>query len=131
MRSLTWTALGCWLLASCSFLAGDDNGQVLKGGDIHVLVAPPASGGEDARVGGRLTLVGDCLGIDQDVALWPSGTSIKSSDPLVIEVPGFGSLEIGDIVEGAGGYTTVALHSGEPEVPEACTATGIVNIRYE
>lgn len=113
-------------LSSCG-----ESGHVLEAAGKYVLVAAPADGGDDSAVGGTVRMVGDCLGIDDAVAIWPSGTSVESENPLIIKVPGEGRVEIGDKLEGAGG----TLGSGDPpddlDIPDTCASTTLVTYRAE
>jgi hypothetical protein len=93
------------LLSGC----GDRDGGVLRSKGSFVLVG--ASGEPrklpHATITGRVSIVGDCLGIngsavDGATVIWPHGTTITADDPLTIEVPGLGSLRVGDGVDGSG-----------------------------
>ena len=93
------------LLSGC----GDQGGQVLRSGSTFVLVG--ASGEvrklPHSSIMGRVSIVGDCLGIngsavDGATVIWPHGTKITADDPLTIDVPGLGSLRVGDAVVGSG-----------------------------
>jgi len=93
------------LLSGC----GDQDGRVLRSGGSFVLVG---AYGETPRlphatITGTVSIVGDCLGIngsavDGATVIWPHGTKITAEDPLTIDVPGLGSLRIGDPVDGSG-----------------------------
>jgi len=93
------------LLSGC----GDRDGRVLRSGGSFVLVG--ASGETrklpHANITGRVSIVGDCLGIqgatvDGATVIWPHGTKITADDPLTIDVPSLGSLRVGDYVGGLG-----------------------------
>lgn len=118
------------LLGACS---SDDAPRVLRTPDAAVLVAAPADGGDDAMVSGEVTVVDGCLGINDDVAVWPSGTQVTDPDGPVIEVPQLGTITVGDHVEGAGGYMRARdLHDEHsPAVPDSCIEAGLVVYRPE
>jgi hypothetical protein len=93
------------LLSGC----GDHDGHVLRSGSAFVLVGAS----DEARrlphstITGRVSIVGGCLGIngsavDGATVIWPHGTKITAEDPLTIDVPGLGSLRVGDGVDGSG-----------------------------
>lgn len=50
--------------------------------------------------------------------VWPSGTSVETTDPLVIELPSGEQVREGDQVSGGGGYPYA--DTLDIEVPEAC-----------
>jgi hypothetical protein len=110
------------VLAGCG---GGINGQTVGDGDLHFFVHGGGllpRGGQDAEVGGTLTTGDGCVMLDQDgnrfPVVWPRGTSVEATDPLVIELPSGEQLREGDQVSGGGGYPYAdAL---DIEVPEAC-----------
>ena len=57
----------------------------------------------DAGHGGRLEVVGGCLGAGGWVIVWPHGTDVVEEDPLRIEVPDYGTFGLGDDVQVGGG----------------------------
>lgn len=79
-----------------------------------------SSDGMAAEVVGTLTTGNGCVLLDQDgnrfPVVWPNGTSVEGTDPLVIELPSGEELREGDRVSGAGGY----LKDLDIDVPEAC-----------
>lgn len=81
-----------------------------------------SSGGMDAAVVGTLTTADGCVLLDQDgnrsPVVWPSGTSVEATDPLVIELPSGEQLREGDQVSGGGGYLNA--DTLDIDVPEAC-----------
>ena len=127
------TSLLCFaLLVACG--SGDEP-QVLETSDAAVLVAAPADSGFDAGVTGEVTIVDGCLGIGDNVAVWPFGTRVTDSDGPVIDVPDLGTITVGDRVAGAGGFLGAgegALNDGRtPTVPDSCTEAGLVTFRAE
>ena len=86
------------LLAACGA------GEVIPAGDVTVLVSERTGGGMDALGGGRLEVVGGCLGAGGYVIVWPHGTEVVDDHPLTIEVPGHGTYDLGDEVEVGGGF---------------------------
>jgi hypothetical protein len=88
----------------------------------------------DALGGGRLEVVGGCLGANDYVIVWPHGTEVVEENPLTIRIPDNGDFALGDKVEVAGGF--VLEHSSETvapgpyevadvEVPAECAAHDI------
>ncbi len=118
------------MLSGCS---GDDSAHVLQAANVAVLVGAPADGGDDAAVTGTVTIIDGCLGIDNDVAVWPAGTKIVEAEGPVIDVPDLGSVRVGDRVEGAGGYLSARDLTGEqsPPLPTTCGDASIVVYRPE
>lgn len=86
------------LLAGCSGSA-----KVIEAGDVTVLVSERPDGGSDALGGGRLEVLDGCLGAGGAVVVWPHGTRVQRSDPLSVQVPGSGTVGLGDEVSFAGG----------------------------
>ena len=109
-------------LAGCG---GDINGQTVGDEDLHFFVHQGGllpRGGQDAEVGGTLATGDGCVMLDQDgnrlPVVWPSGTSVEGTDPLVVELPSGEQLREGDQVRGGGGYPyadTLGL-----EIPQSC-----------
>lgn len=116
------------LAAMMMVLAGCGGGideQTVGDGDLHFFVHGGGllpSGGEDAEVGGTLTTGGGCVMLGQDgnrfPVVWPSGTSVEATDPLVLELPSGEPLREGDQVSGGGGYPYA--DTLDIEVPDAC-----------
>ena len=69
----------------------------------------------EALGGGELQNVGGCLGADGSVIVWPHGTQVLEQDPLLVDIPGYGSFRIGDRVRVGGGY--VLKHSSDEVEP--------------
>jgi len=93
------------LAASATFtLLGGCGGQVISAGDVTVLVSEFPSGGMDADGGGRLEVLGGCLGASGSVIVWPHGTRVVDDDTLTIEVPDNGTFGLGDEVQLGGGW---------------------------
>jgi hypothetical protein len=99
-------------------------------GDTFVLL-DSSTLGLDARVSGKVSLVGDCLGIDNTVVLWPAMTQVVSQDPLVVELPNAGRVRVGDTVQGAGGRVDAATHGEGVEVPNSCGTGRVMTFRAE
>ena len=122
------SAAGLTLLSGCG-----GAGEVIATGDDVVLVSERTGDGMDAMGGGRLEMVGGCLGADGVVIVWPHGTEVVGDDPLTVDIPDYGTFTVGDEVRVGGGY--VLEHSSddiEPgpyqiagvTVPEACAKHG-------
>ena len=126
------------LLAGC----GNQDGRVLRSGSTFVLVGAS----DEARklphstITGRVSIVGDCLGIngaavDAATVIWPHGTKITADNPLTIEVPGLGNLRVGDGVDGSGDQFVNHrpgqehldyLPKGIDRVPTGCRANQVI-----
>ncbi|WP_346619928.1 hypothetical protein [Blastococcus montanus] len=105
------------LLVACG------GGEAVSAGDVTVLVSEPADAGMDALGGGRLEVVGGCLGAGGYVIVWPSGTEVVNDDPLTIDIPGQGTYGLGDEVEVAGGF--VLEHSSRDVEPGPFDVAGV------
>ena len=90
-------------LMICLGLTGSA-GKVVVAGDVSVLVSERATSGMDALGGGRLEVVGGCLGAPGSVIVWPYGTKVVNEDPLTIEIPDNGTFTLGEEVRVGGGY---------------------------
>lgn len=127
--------LGAALLSACgdSSDPGEGGPDLIETPDAAVLVAAPADGGNDASIAGAVTIVDGCLGIGDNVAVWPSGTRVTEPEGPVIDVPNLGSITIGDHVEGAGGYMPAKRFDDvwSPSVPDSCVGAGLVVYRPE
>lgn len=113
------------LLAGCGGEA-----HVLQAGEIRVLVGERTSSGSDAQLIGALTDVSGCLGVDDVAVVWPHGTEVVSQDPLAVDVPGSGRVELGDPVELGGGMVVEGPQAepvsvGDLVVPDACAEHGV------
>jgi hypothetical protein len=88
-----------------------------------VLVSQRAAGGMDALGGGRVEVVGGCLGASGSVIVWRHGTEVVKDDPLTIDIPNYGTFAFGDQVEVGGGY--VAKHSSDNVEPGPYQVGGV------
>ncbi len=110
-------------LASCG-----DSAKVLSNGDARILVGSD-DGNNMAGIGfgGRVSMVGGCLGLDDSVVIWPPGTRVVSGDPLTIDVPGLGSVAVGDSIGGGG----LDYEGREPpnglQIPPSCEGQSLVS----
>ena len=98
-------------------------GEVISGGEVTVLVSEPADGGMDALGGGRLEVVGGCLGASGVVMIWPHGTKVVTEEPLTIDIPSHGTFALGDDVQVVGGL--VLEHSFADVEPGTYRAGGV------
>lgn len=96
-----------------------------------LLTHPTSAFGRDALVTGTLTLLGNCVGIGDAVAIWPNGTTVLNDAPLTLDVPGLGTVRGGDEVNGAGGYFDVATDNVDVDIPASCGTTQAVTFRVE
>lgn len=122
-RPLARPALPLLVVAALTPLVAGCGGEVISAGGVTVLVAERASGGDDALGGGRLEVVGGCLGASGSVIVWPHGTDVVDEDPLTIEIPGRGTFGLGDEVEVPGGY--VLEHSSRDVEPGPYRVGGV------
>jgi hypothetical protein len=58
--------------------------------------------------------------------IWPQGTRIASDDPMTIDVPGLGTLTIGDQVAGGGVEYGNRLPEGIDAIPSGCPTDEMV-----
>ena len=88
----------------------------------HSRTLRPASGGMAAEVTGALTVADGCILLEQDGSrypvVWPRGTTVAETDPVVIELPSGAQLSLGGQVRGGGGY--LKADALDIEVPETC-----------
>ncbi|WP_456600600.1 hypothetical protein [Blastococcus sp. SYSU DS0616] len=102
---------------------GGCGGEVVRAGGATVLVAERAEAGMDALGGGRLEVVGGCLGASGYVIVWPHGTEVVEDDPLTVSIPGHGTAALGDRVEVSGGF--VLEHSSGTVEPGPHEVAGV------
>jgi hypothetical protein len=107
------------LLSGC----GGGDGGVLRSGGSVVLVGADGDRRNipEGVLTGKVTMAGDCLGINGATVIWPHGTKIATDDPLTIDVPSLGSLRVGDYVDAMAGDEYVDyLPKGIDAVPSRC-----------
>ena len=109
-------APGLTLVSACG-------GQVSSAGDVTVLVSERTGAGMDALGGGRIEVVGGCLGASGSVIVWPHGTEVVKEDPLTIDIPDYGTFALGDEAHVAGGY--VLEHSSSDVEPGPYKVGGV------
>lgn len=73
-------------------------------GGVTVLVSERTPYAMDALGGGRLEILGGCLGASGSVIVWPYGTEVVKNEPLTIDIPTYGTFALGDRVRIGGGY---------------------------
>lgn len=75
---------------------------------VHGPTVGPAEG-EDAGVSGVLAAADGCVLLEEGGSrfpvVWPSGTSVAGTDPVVIALPSGEQVHLGDRVSGGGGYS--------------------------
>jgi hypothetical protein len=96
-----------------------------------LLTQPTSQIGRQALIAGPLTLLGDCIGIGEAVAIWPRGTTVLNAAPLTLQVPDLGTIQEGDKVTGAGGYFDAVTGNVEVDIPASCGTTQGVTFRVE
>ena len=83
----------------------------------------------EALGGGRLEVVGGCLGTNGYVIVWPHGTEVVEDDPLTIAVPRTGTYALGDDVdlaeqvESVDRWTTARTRSAGCRTPRRAAST--------
>ena len=110
-------------LSAVPHLAACGGGEMISAGDVTVLVSERTGSGMDALGGGRLEVVGGCLGAGGSVIVWPHGTEVVDEDPLTIDVPGHGTYGLGDEVQIGGGF--VLEHSSRDVEPGTYDVAGV------
>jgi len=87
-------------------LAGCTNTIVVDDVTIPVLITRSERGSafEQALISGELTEINGCYGIGETIAVFPVGTTRTD---LGIRIPDFGDLDLGEGIEGGGGYVTL------------------------
>ena len=108
------------VLAGCGGIDEQTLGEDRPAFFVHGPQIP--SGGNAAEIVGTLTTGDGCVLLDQDSGrfpvVWPSGTTVEGTDPLVIELPSGERVREGDRVRGGGGYPYA--DTLDIDVPEAC-----------
>lgn len=111
-------------VAACLILlAGCGSGTDPRHADPRVLVGEEMEFSMAALGGGEVQLVGGCLGAAGNVVVWPHGTRVMDREPLTIDVPGLGRVEVGQNVRLGGGF--VVEHSEPGEVPDPLRVAGV------
>lgn len=98
-------------------------GEVVSAGEVTVLVSERSDAGMDALGGGRLEVVGGCLGASGSVIVWPHGTEVLEDEPLTVDIPNYGKFALGEEVRVGGGF--VLEHSSDDVGPGDYTAGGV------
>jgi hypothetical protein len=128
-KGLIIAVSGALVVAAC----GNGSGEVVAVRDTQVLVGEPADGGMDAVLTGSVEVLDGCLGVRTFVVVWPNGTEVSEDVPVRVDVPGYGSIDLGDDVRIGGGLVyepSKTSESGDHEVagvtvPAACAKHGI------
>jgi hypothetical protein len=105
-------------------------GQQIQTAEADVLVSAFPTSGMDALGGGRLEVVGGCLGTDGAVVVWPHRTRVVREQPLTIEVPGAGIVSLGERVVLGGGFV-LEHDSGEASADAGLLEAGGVVVPAE
>ncbi|MCB1281453.1 MAG: hypothetical protein KDB18_08005 [Salinibacterium sp.] len=99
------------------------SGHVLMSDARHVEAVP----GE--TIDGTLTIVGSCFGFDTGTgtfaAVFPNGSQLVE-DTDQVEIPGWGTLGLGNHYQGGGGVVASATLSYRDSIPAACRSDRIV-----
>ena len=138
MKGLGATVIaGLALLLTAACAPNEANGESSAPSPVQQDSAAPStivltgSGGRDAVIKGRLTMVGNCAGIGESVAVWPENTRVISDSPLALQVPGLGKVRAGDLVVGGGGLFDAATDGVDIVIPSSCGTTQGVTFRVE
>lgn len=101
---------------TCRAIDRDETrGGRISAGDVTIVVSEPTDSYFNALGGGRLEVVGGCLGASGSVIVWPNGTTVLKDEPLTIDIPTYGRFSLGDNVRIGGGY--VLEHSSDDVEP--------------
>lgn len=123
-RALPAVVAAVTTLTGCAGQASSaGGGRVVSAGDVTVLVSERTGAGMQALGGGRLEVVGGCLGASGHVIVWPHGTEVVEDDTVTISIPGHGTAALGDDVEVAGGF--VLEHSSRTVAPGPLDVGGV------
>jgi hypothetical protein len=123
-RRSPWVIGGVVVLALVVLLGVRScSGKVIDAGGVKVLAAGYQSGGSDALGGGTLEVVGDCLGADGDVYVFPKGTEVVDEEPLTLDIPGFGEVSLGEEFDVGGGWAVE--HSSDDVEPGSIEIGGV------
>ena len=105
----------------------DEGGEVLRAGDVAVLVDHDEDGFLDALLEGRLAVVDGCLGVEQSkapetayVVVWPDGTEILDEEPLTVALDDGSQFSIGDKVDLGGAQGGFVNHEDNALTAETC-----------
>lgn len=95
-------------------------------------MSDPTTASMAALGGGRIEVVGGCLGTAGYVIIWPPGTTVVARDPLTIRVPNQGEYAVGDDIKLGGGFVkdpvdsaTAPVKVGSVEIPASCLVHGV------
>lgn len=98
-----------------------------------LIYTPDGSGGGDAQAVGQLDYLPepDCFLLDafgddtsRLAVAWPPGTTARAAaGGVVVTVPGFGGIRVGDWLLGGGFYPSP--ESGLPDVPDGCSPSEV------
>ncbi|MEX2533493.1 MAG: hypothetical protein WD360_05975 [Nitriliruptoraceae bacterium] len=109
------------LLTACGGVNEQRVGDDDLGFFVHGKTILP-SGGMDALVIGTFVTANGCLLLETNESkypvVWPSGTTVVGTDPLVIRLPSGQQVHLGDQLEGGGGY--LKAEQLGIDVAEAC-----------
>ena len=103
-------------------------GEVIRSGDTSVLIGAEGDGDNMAGVGygGTVSMVGECLGLDDATVIWPHGTTVVADDPLTIDVPGLSEVTVGDTLTGGADVYADYLPEGIDAIPEGCPTGRVI-----
>lgn len=120
--------LAIGVLAGCSaggalVTATNASSHVLMSDARHVEAVPGSS------VDGTLTIVGSCFGLNTSTgsfaAVFPQGSGVIE-DTDQVEIPGWGTLGLGDHYQGGGGILDSATLSYHNAIPAECQSGRII-----
>ena len=136
-RARSWGHRRRWLIATCACLmlvlgaatwywySGRSSVQTTDHG-LKVMVAGRSRVGFKAAVFGKVSRIGQCVGLNDNLTIWPHGTRVDD-DAIVVAGRRY---EIGDSFEGGGGIFEQNSDDFDPadiSAPSGCPVTdGIV-----
>jgi hypothetical protein len=106
--------------------------------DIAVVTDAGFLTGDDAAISGTVSLTeAGCMGITDDQGhtyptIWPRGSALVAGSKAGIDIPGVGVKQLGERVNGAGGYYETKTRPILDEVAERCAWDGeVIGIRFD
>lgn len=116
-------AASCGLILTACSGGGDSSAITTSGSTILYAAGSPPHAVMEARVGGSLELTdGGCWAVGdgeaQTLVKFPYGSKL-TADGRQVEVPDFGTIGVGDTIDGSGGYG-----SSLADTPAECGGEG-------
>lgn len=119
-------------------LAGCSGVSVKQSTSLVVITDAGFLTGDEALVFGELGVTETgCVGLEKSKGkvyptIWPRGTTIVEESPVSINIPGVGIKNLGDHIEGGGGYYRTGNRPALDEVAEVCDYEGeVAGVRFD